>query len=104
MELEDGDSDGVYKEKKMESKMLLTATYGGGGGGDKVPDPHWGECYRGRNMSMVVFWNGRRREMSEGLPVTTVMNRQNIDTKMYFIHKGEQEVLVKFLAPKEFIF
>jgi len=39
-ELEAADSDGVDKEQKIESKMLLTTTYGGGGGGDEEPDPH----------------------------------------------------------------
>jgi hypothetical protein len=36
-ELEAGDSDGVNKEQKIESKVLLT-TYGGGG--DEESDPH----------------------------------------------------------------
>jgi len=37
-ELEAGDSDGVNKEEKIESKMLLTTAYGGGG--DEEPESH----------------------------------------------------------------
>jgi len=44
----------------------------------------------------------RRREISLGLTVTTVMNRLSTETKIYFIHKGEEAVLVKFLTPKKF--
>jgi hypothetical protein len=42
-ESEAGDSNGMNKEQKIESKMLLTTTTYGGGG-DEEPDPHLGEC------------------------------------------------------------
>jgi len=35
----------------------------------------------------------RRSEISVGTPVTTVMNRQTTETKIYFIRKGEQGFL-----------
>ena len=36
----------------------------------------------------------KKREISVGLPVTTVMSQESTETKIYFIHKGEHAVLL----------